>query len=286
MFLPRTLICHLYLHLFHTNHPLSPQVLILVALEPDAVCACRILTALLKRDYISHKIQPVSGYDDLARAGETMVSKMKTQNGGDGGVVICLGVGGLVDMSTVLGLEDLDDGEDASGGVEVWLIDARRPWNLGNVFGGDPKNIPGDVNGNATSRVAQVEKGMIQPSYKPGQGGIVVYDDGDIEQELVKERDAYCALLEMGDVEDDYESGESDLDEDENIMQSVESRQPNGRKRKSWSDGEQEESDKDNPRPRRRRRSNSVNSLLLYQLPTLILLIGLFSQLITTRNAA
>lgn len=260
MYLPRSLISHLYQHLFATHHPLSPQVLILVALEPDALCACRILTALLKRDYIGHKIQPVSGYDDLSKVGETIVSKMKTQNGGEGGYVICLGVGGLIDMSTVLGLEDMEDGGDAAGGVEVWLIDARRPWNLGNVFGGDPNIIPGETNGTATSRGPQVERGQIQPNYKPGQGGIIVYDDGDIEEELARERAAYCALLEMGDVEDDYRSDESE-DEAEKIMESVENTQTNGRKRKSLSDGEHEDSEGENARARQRRRSNSVRSL-------------------------
>ena len=257
MYLPRRLISHLYQHLFTTHHPLSPQVLILVALEPDALCACRILTALLKRDFIGHKIQPVSGYDDLSKIGETIVSKMKTQNGGEGGNVICLGVGGLIDMSTVLGLEDMDDGEDAAGGVEVWLIDARRPWNLGNVFGGDPKVIPGET-GNTASTGPQVEMGQIQSNYMPGQGGIIVYDDGDIEEELKEERAAYCALLEMGDVEDDYESDDSE-EEAGNVLESVENTQTNRRKRKSLSEGEREEDDEENTRPRQRRRSKSVS---------------------------
>ncbi len=136
MYLPRALISHLYLHLSRTHHPLSPPVLVLVALEPDALCACRILTTLLKRDYIPHKIQPVSGYGDLARAGEEMVRPMRTDEGGSGGVVVCLGVGGLVDLGAILGLDASQEGDqDRMGGVEVWVIDARRPWNLGNVFG-------------------------------------------------------------------------------------------------------------------------------------------------------
>ncbi|KAL9099601.1 MAG: hypothetical protein Q9163_004920 [Psora crenata] len=259
MYLPRSLISHLYQHLFRSHHPLSPQVLIFVALEPDALCACRILTTLLKYDFIGHKIQPIAGYDDLTRAGETMVSPMKTQNGGSGGVVICLGVGGLVDMSSVLGLEDEGDGTDAAGGVEVWLIDARRPWNLGNVFGGDPRAVPGVTNGLGRSGPPEVVKGEIQATYNPGQGGIIVYDDGDIEEELAEERDAYCALSAMGDIEDDYVSGESD--EDENIMESIEIDQHNGRKRKSWSDGGDEGSDSENPRPRQRRRTSSDISI-------------------------
>ena len=108
----------------------------LVSLEPDAICACRILTALLKRDYIPHKIQPVSGYADLTKTGEDLVRPMKTSEGGSGGVVVCLGVGGLVDLGSLLGMED-EENTQPMGGVEVWVLDARRPWNLSNVFGGE-----------------------------------------------------------------------------------------------------------------------------------------------------
>jgi cell division control protein 45 len=258
MYLPRNLISHLYQHLRRTHHSLSPPILILVALEPDALCACRILTALLKRDYIHHKIQPVSGYGDLAHVGESLVQPMRTQQGGSGGVVVCLGVGGLVDLSTVLGLDLVEEGEDPSGGVEVWLIDARRPWNLGNVFGGNPADMAlGDLSGNARSRTSEVENGRIQPTYKPGQGGIIVYDDGDIDEDLSAERNAYCALAQMPNIEDDGdESDGSDADSD--VVESIEGRP--AKKRKSWSDRDEEndESEDENGRPRQRRRSNSV----------------------------
>ena len=257
MYLPRSLISHLYQHLRRTQHSLSPPVLILVALEPDALCACRILTALLKRDYIHHKIQPVSGYGDLAQIGESLVQPMRTQQGGTGGVVVCLGVGGLVDLSTVLGLDLVEDGEDPSGGVEVWLIDARRPWNLGNVFGGNPADMAlVEVSSNSRARMSEVEDGRIQPSYKPGQGGIIVYDDGDIDEDLSAERDAYCALAKMPDIEDDGD--ESDSSEASDVVESIEGRP--AKKRKSWSDRDEEddESEDENGRPRQRRRSNSV----------------------------
>ena len=259
MYLPRDLINLLYDHLNRTNHPMSPSVLILVALEPDALCACRILTSLFKRDYIGHKIHPVCGYNDLAQVGQLIVSRMKTQNGGVGGLVICLGVGGLVDVSSALGLEDYGDGQNPSGGVEVWVIDARRPWNLGNVFGGDPSISQHDPRGSMVARSSQVDKGRICPGFKPGQGGVIVWDDGDIDKDLKEEREAYCALLEMGDVDDDYESGESLLEEEQqNLFNSAEDDQRNGRKRKSWADRE-DESDVEDQRPRRRRRSRSVS---------------------------
>ena len=267
MYLPRNLISKLYKNLSINNHPLSPPVLIFVALEPDALCACRIITSLLKRDYVAHKIQPISGYDDLEKAGQTMVQPMRQQNGGSGGVVICLGVGALVDMSEMLSLV-ADEPENPYGGVEVWLIDARRPWNVGNIFSGNPQEALGEVSGNSISRSGEVQKGQIQPSYKPGQGGIITYDDGDIEEDLATEGEAYRALLEMGDIEDfDDDSSDSDTDRDsdddnENGV-GAEGEKPN-KKRKSWSDRDEEDdngSDEENRRRRQRRRSNSNESI-------------------------
>ncbi|MCJ1398007.1 hypothetical protein MMC11_001204 [Xylographa trunciseda] len=262
MYLPRDLISHLYSHLIRSQHAQSPPVLVLVALEPDALCACRILTALLKRDYIQHNIVPVSGYGDLARAGETQVQPMRTQNGGSGGTVICLGVGGLVDLGAVLGLEATEEDEDATGGVEIWVIDARRPWNLGNVFGGKPPETAlGEVNGNARSKAPDVTFGQIQRHYKPGRGGIIVYDDGDINEELGAEKEAYFQLDQLPPIDDDgRDSDGSDTENESDGGVSINGGRSN-KKRKSSSDaGDDEESADEDVRPRQRRRSNSEES--------------------------
>ena len=263
MYLPRDLISHLYNHLIRSQHAQSPPVLLLVALEPDALCACRILTALLKRDYIQHNIVPVSGYGDLARAGGTQVVPMRTQNGGSGGTVICLGVGGLVDLGAVLGLEATEDGEDATGGVEIWVIDARRPWNLGNVFGGKPPEIVlGEVNGNARTKAPDVILGQVQRHYKPGRGGIIVYDDGDINEELGTEKEAYFQLDQLPPIDDDgRESDGSETESDSDGGVPLDGGRLS-RKRKSSSDAEDdEESADEDVRPRQRRRSNSDESI-------------------------
>ncbi|KAF3354438.1 hypothetical protein VdG1_07517 [Verticillium dahliae VDG1] len=260
MYLPRSLISKLYLHLQNTRHPLSPPVLILVALEPDALCACRILTRLLKHDYIPHKIQPISGYADLERAGRDLVLPMMESNGGSGGVVVSLGVGGMVDLGSLLGLEP--EGDEATfSGVEVWVIDSHRPWNLGNVFGGFPLEATDDDTVPLSARCPNgVKAGRIDRSYTPGKGGIVVLDDGDIEDSLATERDAYIALLDMPDVEDDGEElGESDDGEDEDLFSEESAR--TGQKRKSWSDREEEMSSDEDDRPAQRRRSNSSTSI-------------------------
>lgn len=259
MYLPRSLISHLYTQLVRTFQPLSSPVLILSSLDPDAICACRIFAALLKRDYIPHKIQPVAGYEDLAKAGETLVRPMKTTEGGTGGVVICLGVGGLVDLSNMLGL-DSEDPTESMGGVDVWLLDARRPWNLHNVFGGQPVVLPlQETDANVRRKVPGVDKGCVQRAYKPGKGGVIVFDDGDIADELDAERNAYCALIDMPEVEDGNEDEEDDDDDqDENDGGDDVT---TSKKRKSWSDREDASDDDDDERPRQRRRSNSGSSI-------------------------
>ncbi|ROT38730.1 CDC45-like protein [Sodiomyces alkalinus F11] len=272
MYLPRSLISKLYLHLQNTRHPLSPPVLILAALEPDALCACRILTRLLKHDYIPHKIQPISGYADLERAGRDLVQPMMESNGGSGGVVVSLGVGGMVDLGSLLGLEP--EGGEATAtfsGVEVWIFDSHRPWNLGNVFGGY-RLEPASEETQTETETATVtsalstrcppgaSRGRIDRSYTPGKGGIIVFDDGDIEDGLEAEREAYMSLLDMPDVEDDGEDlGNIDDEQDEDLFSEDSVRV--GQKRKSWSDRGEEESSGDEDRPAQRRRSNSSNSI-------------------------
>lgn len=260
MYLPRGLIAHLYQNLVKRNHAAAPPVLLLVALEPDALCACRILTALLRRDYIPHKIQPIAGYGDLSRAAEDLIRPMRTTQGGSGGVVVCLGVGGMVDLEEIFGMEVDSDGNGGTGDVEVWLMDARRPWNLTNVFGTPYGQDPST--GEWARKRAGVEKGRIQQTYQSSRGGIIVFDDGDIEEELEGEREAYCALEEMPELGEEVESdGE---DEDHAAGDEPPSGQP-PRKRKSWSEGDDSDEDmSDDERPSQRRRSNSVSMSRLH----------------------
>lgn len=281
MYLPRELLSYLYFHLVRTSHALSPPVLILVALEPDALCACRILTALLKRDFIPHKIQPVSGIQDLLRAGRELVQPMRSTDGGSGGVVVCLGLGALYDLEETLFLEEAVVGSDEDGydireprfngygGVECWVIDARRPWHLDNMFSNFERTE--EVDDMAIQRVPGVKDGRITQAYRPGRGGIVCFDDGDIDEDLIAERDAYYGALEarrvfpdfansveMGDwikrqkLEDTHRDEEGcDLDDEDMIPDSA---QDTSRKRKS--DAEHESEDEFD-RPAQRRRSNS-----------------------------
>ncbi|KAF5692658.1 cell division control 45 [Fusarium denticulatum] len=180
--------------------------------------------------------------------------------GGSGGVVVCLGVGGMVDLGPLLGLEPEGDDQPYSG-VEVWVMDAHRPWNLGNVFGGFPLDPETEASSSYQSRCPTgVNGGMIESAFKPGKGGIIVFDDGDIVDDMQTERNAYLELMEMPEIDDDGEDlGDTDdEDDDENPHDAIQERVGAGQKRKSWSDAEDES---DDDRPHQRRRSNSSSSI-------------------------
>ncbi|RKK17621.1 hypothetical protein BFJ63_vAg12100 [Fusarium oxysporum f. sp. narcissi] len=180
--------------------------------------------------------------------------------GGSGGVVVCLGVGGMVDLGPLLGLEPEGDDQPYSG-VEVWVMDAHRPWNLGNVFGGFPLDPETEVSSSYQSRCPTgVNGGMIESAFKPGKGGIIVFDDGDIVDDMQTERNAYLELMEMPEIDDDGEDlGDTDdEDDDENPNDIIPEPVRAGQKRKSWSDAEDES---DDDRPHQRRRSNSSSSI-------------------------
>ncbi len=146
-------------------------------------------------------------------------------------------------------------------------MDSHRPWNLANVFGGFPVD---PAAGEEQSRFpAGAAGGRIERAYKPGKGGLIVFDDGDIEEDLGEERDAYLTLLDMPDVEDgeaedlgetddenDGDGGNGDDEDDGDVLMTARA----GKKRKSWSDRDEDDFSEDDDRPVQRRRSNSVIS--------------------------
>jgi len=278
MYLPRDIIAHLYESLYRSRHPQSPSVLILTGLDPDALCACRILTSLFKHDFITHSIVPISGYADLTRVGQERIQPLRTSQGGTGGLIVCLGVGGLVDLEQLLGLEADDDGNGGMSGLEFWVFDSRRPWNLDNVFGVQGRTI--DPATNEPAPFAGVTRGKLSTQFRQGQGGIIVFDDGDIEDELKAEREAYCALADMPELDDDLpdsddSDSESEHDYDPHALPNsaqIPSSQRNddsdhdstGQKRKrrpSTSRSDDVTSDPDEGTPNKRRRSNSSSPI-------------------------
>ena len=173
-----------------------------------------------------------------------------------------------MDLGALLGLNATRDHEDPTGGVEIWIIDARRPWHLNNVFGAKPRDtVLEEINGNGRSKPPEVRYGRLHQSYRPGKGGVIVYDDGDVDEELAAEREAFFALEQMPEIIDDEDESVGYETESEDLGAAMTSR--SNKKRKSWSNGEEDDDDSQDRRPRQRRRSNSVRPMFgHYQLQT------------------
>lgn len=266
MYISRSLFSSAYLHLKHNAHSTTPSVLILVALDTDSLCATRILTQLLKRDFLPHKIHPVAGYKDLSNVNNTLIKGNE-----DLRFIICLGLGGTVDLEEWLDLEK-DDGNF----IECWVVDSRRPWNLHNIFG-----KKGGMNGQDEDNPVLVRdqgrgQGIARAKVSGGRwnvggkvGGVKCFDDGDVEEGLGNEGNAFVELLAMPkmDSDDDSSGDESDEggDEDSTLATNVLRKGLNGalsalsghnsRKRKSddGNDGEMEDDTDDDSRTRRRK---------------------------------
>jgi cell division control protein 45 len=166
-----------------------------------------------------------------------------------------------VDLEEVLGLDgqSVEEGAEpmdmTDHGVEVWVIDGRRPWNLSNVFGSSA-SIQQTEEGAMLLKRQGVDQGRILPHYAPGKGGIIVWDDGDIHSDLSAEREAYAALQDMPEITEedlDIEQGDTD-DEGEDEPGSSQSRK---RKAASQDSDDDNSENEDYDRPRQRRRSNS-----------------------------
>lgn len=130
----------------------SSTVLICCAPDVDALCATRILVALLSQDCIGYRVVPVSGWSDLARINAEMI-----EDNTDLRSIILVNLGSLVDLSEFISLPPET--------CTLHVVDSHRPWHLTNIF-------------------------------KQGEAAdqIIVWDDGDIAEDLQEERIAFQAL--------------------------------------------------------------------------------------------
>eukprot|EP01137_Pigoraptor_chileana_P006290 Opistho-2@50463 len=96
----------------------SCSILILVAPDADALCACKILTTQLKMDMVTYQLMPVTGYGHI-RDVLTGEDKFKS--------VVLLNCGANVDLTAYL--------SDVPEDTTFYVSDSHRPYDLGNVYG-------------------------------------------------------------------------------------------------------------------------------------------------------
>mmetsp|Transcript_27344 Transcript_27344/g.71666 ORF Transcript_27344/g.71666 Transcript_27344/m.71666 type:complete len:588 (-) Transcript_27344:104-1867(-) len=101
-------------------------VIIFVAPDTDSICACWILTALLKADYIGYKMMPIADLTDLLEAKEMLL-----ENPGDFQTVVMLNAGGTID---ILAEFEAEDEASPLADLTFYLVDAHRPIDLANAY--------------------------------------------------------------------------------------------------------------------------------------------------------
>mmetsp|Transcript_76187 Transcript_76187/g.126945 ORF Transcript_76187/g.126945 Transcript_76187/m.126945 type:complete len:636 (-) Transcript_76187:230-2137(-) len=121
------------------ENPDAITVLLIVALDVDAVATCAMLTRLLENDEIPHNVKPVLDYGMLAEIYvENIVDKHDLRN------IVLINCGGVIDLVSHLqdrlDLLDSDSGASPRQMANVphadcrWLIiDSHRPHNLQNA---------------------------------------------------------------------------------------------------------------------------------------------------------
>ena len=115
------------------HHRCTHPILLMVASDPDSLCACKILTTLFKTDLIAYKILPVMGWNDLARYNQEMLESLQDEDiiqrdgeeRNDTNFVILIGCGGTVDLEEFFNCHQQ---------IKIYVLDNHRPYNLENIW--------------------------------------------------------------------------------------------------------------------------------------------------------
>ncbi|KAJ3029123.1 UNVERIFIED_CONTAM: hypothetical protein HDU68_000078 [Siphonaria sp. JEL0065] len=100
--------------------PNANTVLVIASPDPDALCACKMLSTLFKSDCIIHQIIPVSGYDQLDKTNSN-----KIRNNDNLRSIIMLNCGGVIDVAETLSIPPE---------ATVYIIDSHRPLHLCSIY--------------------------------------------------------------------------------------------------------------------------------------------------------
>lgn len=113
------------------NSNSTTRVLIIVSLDLDALCACRLLSELFTCDNILYTLKPVASDAQLYENYHKHKSEHK--------FIIFLNCAGSLDLSEALLDNEIEEDDFDEHEVEVFILDSRRPLDLVNVHTG--KNI-------------------------------------------------------------------------------------------------------------------------------------------------
>ncbi|KAJ0392763.1 hypothetical protein P43SY_007474 [Pythium insidiosum] len=165
------------------------SILVLVALDVDALCACEILTGLFKADFLSYTLLPVRGYEDILRIRDTRLRDAEGNvKASDLRSVVMINCGAIVNVTQLLLLPRE---------VKCYIFDSHRPIHLANIY-------------DANQQIVVFDDGAQSIDDFPADGSDIDNDDLDASDEDEEDE-------EDGDDDDDGDEGEDARTDDEAV---------------------------------------------------------------------
>ncbi|CAH0513534.1 unnamed protein product [Peronospora belbahrii] len=197
----------------------SCSVLILVALDVDALCAAEILTRLLRIDMLSYSLLAVRGYEDIVQARETRIRSVDGTIKGNGELrsIILLNCGAIANVAKLLALPMH---------IKCYVLDSHRPVHLANIYDEHQQIVVFD------------DGAMLMEEY-PGFGPDLEVEDFELEEDEEEEEEEEDAKSES---EEEAEVEFSMHDYTEDTKKDKESEEVDQRKRDHETDNEDMES--------------------------------------------
>ncbi|TYZ65771.1 hypothetical protein PybrP1_009972 [[Pythium] brassicae (nom. inval.)] len=194
------------------------SVLLLVALDVDALCACEILTSLFKTDFLSYSLLAVRGYDDIMRVRE---ARIRDESGrvraSELRSVVMINCGAIVNVLELLALPP---------NMRCYIFDSHRPIHLANIY-------------DASQQVIVFDDGTQSIEDYPADGSDIENDDFEDDGEEEEDEDE-------DDDDDDEEDGD-DADEDDDDDDDGEAEVDFGTTSQAQKDSERDDGDEEMP---------------------------------------
>lgn len=170
------------------------SVLIVVALDVDALCACEILTSLFKADFLSYTLLAVRGYDDILRIRE---ARIRDDNGNvkasELRSVILINCGAIVNVMELLA---------PPPHMRCYIFDSHRPIHLANIY-------------DQSQQIVVFDDGSQAIEDYPADGSDIEnddFEDEDEQEEDDEDEDDGDDDEEEDDGGDDDDEGEAEVD--------------------------------------------------------------------------
>jgi cell division control protein 45 len=195
-------------------------ILILCAMDADAMCTARIVTYCLRADGIPYQLRPCGSYesltkslgcmiDDDSRGGSSNPQEEDAEND-DIRAVLLINLGSMKNLSNVISTSTIFSSPENE--AKLYVLDCHRPIHLANIYAGkqvvvfvdelDADDLPGDGDGLSGDEEEEEEEDEESENHEDDndEGEHEFQDDDDNDEVMTdKEEDNRSSSMEKDD---------------------------------------------------------------------------------------